>query len=79
MHAGDVIGEIALGTVMAADVVDIGKTIRPQPTLGKRIGRAARSARAMSQFQVAVAEVSATVCQATVEFLLLSSDPRSGS
>ncbi|MEO6031336.1 MAG: dihydrolipoyl dehydrogenase [Burkholderiaceae bacterium] len=40
-HAGDMIGEIALAIEMAADGVDIGKTIHPHPTLGESIGLAA--------------------------------------
>jgi dihydrolipoamide dehydrogenase len=39
--AGDMIGEISLAIEMGADVVDIGKTIHPHPTLGKSIGMAA--------------------------------------
>jgi dihydrolipoamide dehydrogenase len=35
------IGEISLAIEMGADVVDIGKTIHPHPTLGKSIGMAA--------------------------------------
>jgi dihydrolipoamide dehydrogenase len=41
MHAGDMIGEIALAIEMGADAVDIGKTIHPHPTLGESIGMAA--------------------------------------
>jgi dihydrolipoamide dehydrogenase len=40
-HAGDMIGELALAIEMAADGVDIGKTIHPHPTLGESIGMAA--------------------------------------
>jgi len=43
-HAGDMIGEIALAIEMCADVVDIGKTIHPHPTLGESIGMAAEVA-----------------------------------
>ncbi len=43
-HAGDMIGEIALASEMAADAVDIGKTIHPHPTLGESIGMAAEIA-----------------------------------
>jgi dihydrolipoamide dehydrogenase len=43
-HAGDMIGEIALAIEMGADVVDIGKTIHPHPTLGESIGMAAEVA-----------------------------------
>ena len=42
-HAGDMIGEIALAIEMGADVVDIGKTIHPHPTLGESIGLAAEA------------------------------------
>ena len=41
VHAGDMIGEIALAVEMGADAVDIGKTIHPHPTLGESIGMAA--------------------------------------
>jgi dihydrolipoamide dehydrogenase len=44
MHAGDMIGEIALAIEMGADEVDIGKTIHPHPTLGESIGMAAEIA-----------------------------------
>lgn len=44
MHAGDMIGEIALAIEMGADEVDIGKTIHPHPTLGETIGLAAEAA-----------------------------------
>ena len=43
-HAGDMIGEVALAIEMGADVVDIGKTIHPLPTLGESIGMAAEVA-----------------------------------
>jgi dihydrolipoamide dehydrogenase len=43
-HAGDLIGEIALAIEMGADVVDIGKTIHPHPTLSESIGMAAEVA-----------------------------------
>jgi dihydrolipoamide dehydrogenase len=43
-HAGDMIGEVALAIEMGADVVDIGKTIHPHPTLGESIGLAAEAA-----------------------------------
>jgi hypothetical protein len=35
IHAGDMIGEIALAIEMGADAVDIGKTIHPHPALGR--------------------------------------------
>ena len=44
MHAGDMIGEIALAIEMGADAIDIGKTIHPHPTLGESIGMAAEVA-----------------------------------
>ncbi|MDH4376470.1 MAG: dihydrolipoyl dehydrogenase [Ramlibacter sp.] len=44
MHAGDMIGEVALAIEMGADEVDIGKTIHPHPTLGESIGMAAEAA-----------------------------------
>ncbi|MCV2357570.1 dihydrolipoyl dehydrogenase [Paucibacter sp. TC2R-5] len=44
MHAGDMIGEIALAIEMGANAVDIGKTIHPHPTLGESIGMAAEVA-----------------------------------
>jgi len=44
MHAGDMIGEVALAIEMGADAVDIGKTIHPHPTLGESIGMAAEVA-----------------------------------
>jgi dihydrolipoamide dehydrogenase len=43
-HAGDMIGEVALAIEMGADAVDIGKTLRPHPTLGESIGMAAEVA-----------------------------------
>jgi len=43
-HVGDMIGEIALAMEMGADAVDIGKPIRPHPTLGESIGMAAEVA-----------------------------------
>jgi dihydrolipoamide dehydrogenase len=43
-HAGDMIGEVALAIEMGADVIDIGKTIHPHPTLGESIGMAAEVA-----------------------------------
>ncbi len=43
-HAGDMIGEVALAIEMGADMVDIGKTIPPHPTLGESIGMAAEIA-----------------------------------
>jgi len=43
-NAGDMIGEIALAIEMGADVVDIGRTIHPHPTLGESIGMAAEMA-----------------------------------
>ncbi|WBY01847.1 dihydrolipoyl dehydrogenase [Ramlibacter tataouinensis] len=43
-HAGDMIGEVALAIEMGADMVDIGKTIHPHPTLGESIGMAAEIA-----------------------------------
>ncbi len=43
MHAGDMIGEVALAIEMGADAVDIGKTIHPHPTLGESIGLAAEA------------------------------------
>ena len=41
MHAGDMIGELALAIEMGADAADIGRTIHPHPTLGETIGMAA--------------------------------------
>ena len=43
-HAGDMIGEICLGIEMGADIIDIGKTVHPHPTLGESIGMAAEVA-----------------------------------
>ena len=43
-HAGDMIGEIVLAIEMAADAIDIGKTIHAHPTLGESIGMAAEVA-----------------------------------
>jgi len=43
-HAGDLIGEVCLAIEMGADVVDIGKTIHPHPTLGESVGLAAEAA-----------------------------------
>ncbi|RZU03059.1 dihydrolipoyl dehydrogenase [Rivibacter subsaxonicus] len=43
-HAGDMIGEVALAVEMGADMVDIGKTIHPHPTLGESLGMAAEVA-----------------------------------
>ncbi|MCX7742480.1 MAG: dihydrolipoyl dehydrogenase, partial [Tepidimonas sp.] len=44
VHAGDMIGEVALAIEMGADAVDIGSTIHPHPTLGESIGLAAEAA-----------------------------------
>jgi dihydrolipoamide dehydrogenase len=44
VHAGDMIGEIALAIEMGADALDIGQTIHPHPTLGETIGLAAEAA-----------------------------------
>jgi dihydrolipoamide dehydrogenase len=44
MHAGDMIGEVALAIEMGADAIDIGMTIHPHPTLGESIGMAAEAA-----------------------------------
>jgi dihydrolipoamide dehydrogenase len=44
MHAGDLIGEVALAIEMGADAVDIGATIHPHPTLGESVGLAAEVA-----------------------------------
>ncbi|WP_333707416.1 dihydrolipoyl dehydrogenase [Tepidimonas ignava] len=44
VHAGDMIGEVALAIEMGADAVDIGRTIHPHPTLGETIGLAAEAA-----------------------------------
>src|SRR5690606_30509399 len=43
-HAGDLISEVALAIEMGADMVDIGKTIHPHPTLGESVGMAAEAA-----------------------------------
>lgn len=43
-HAGDLISEVALAIEMGADMVDIGKTIHPHPTLGETVGMAAHAA-----------------------------------
>jgi dihydrolipoamide dehydrogenase len=43
-HAGDLISEVALAIEMGADMVDIGKTIHPHPTLGESVGLAAEVA-----------------------------------
>ncbi|HEY6511978.1 MAG TPA: dihydrolipoyl dehydrogenase [Burkholderiaceae bacterium] len=43
-HAGDLISEVALAIEMGADVVDIGSTIHPHPTLGESLGMAAEVA-----------------------------------
>jgi dihydrolipoamide dehydrogenase len=43
-HAGDLIGEICLAIEMGADMVDIGRTIHPHPTLGESVGLAAEAA-----------------------------------
>jgi len=43
-HAGDLISEVALAIEMGADMVDIGRTIHPHPTLGESIGLAAEVA-----------------------------------
>jgi dihydrolipoamide dehydrogenase len=43
-NAGDLISEVALAIEMGADVVDIGKTIHPHPTLGESVGLAAEAA-----------------------------------
>jgi dihydrolipoamide dehydrogenase len=44
MNAGDLISEVALAIEMGADMVDIGRTIHPHPTLGESIGMAAEVA-----------------------------------
>jgi dihydrolipoamide dehydrogenase len=41
---GGMVGEIALAIEMGVDAIDIGKTIRPHPTLGESIGMAAEIA-----------------------------------
>jgi hypothetical protein len=38
--AGDMMGVVALAIEMAADAIDIGKTIHPHPMLGESIGMA---------------------------------------
>lgn len=43
-HAGDLIGEIALGIEMGSDVYDISHTIHPHPTFIETVGMAAASA-----------------------------------
>ncbi|MFL6663880.1 MAG: dihydrolipoyl dehydrogenase, partial [Rhizobacter sp.] len=43
-HAGDLISEVALAIEMGADMVDIGRTIHPHPTLGESLGMAAEVA-----------------------------------
>ena len=43
-NAGDLIGEVCLAIEMGADMVDIGKTIHPHPTLGESVGLAAEVA-----------------------------------
>ncbi len=43
-HAGDMIGEVSLAIEMGADMIDIGKTIHPHPTLGESLGMAAEVA-----------------------------------
>ncbi len=43
-HAGDLISEVALAIEMGADMVDIGKTIHPHPTLGESVGMSAEIA-----------------------------------
>ena len=43
-HAGDLISEVVLAIEMGADMVDIGKSIHPHPTLGESIGMAAEVA-----------------------------------
>jgi dihydrolipoamide dehydrogenase len=43
-HAGDLISEVALAIEMGADMVDIGRTIHPHPTLGESVGIAAEAA-----------------------------------
>jgi dihydrolipoamide dehydrogenase len=39
-RAGDMISEVALAIELGADAIDIGKTIRPHPTLGESISMA---------------------------------------
>lgn len=43
-NAGDLISEVCLAIEMGADMIDIGKTIHPHPTLGESIGLAAEVA-----------------------------------
>jgi len=43
-NAGDLISEVTLAIEMGADMVDIGKTIHPHPTLGESVGLAAEAA-----------------------------------
>lgn len=43
-NAGDLIGEVCLAIEMGADMIDIGKTIHPHPTLGESVGMAAEIA-----------------------------------
>lgn len=43
--AGDMIGEVALAIEMAADTIDLGKTVHAHPTLGETIGLAAEVAK----------------------------------
>ncbi|MFN3630533.1 MAG: dihydrolipoyl dehydrogenase, partial [Casimicrobiaceae bacterium] len=43
-HAGDLIGEVCLAIEMGADMIDIGKTVHPHPTLGESVGLAAEVA-----------------------------------
>ncbi len=43
-NAGDLIGEVCLAIEMGADMIDIGKTIHPHPTLGESVGLAAEAA-----------------------------------
>lgn len=43
-NAGDLISEATLAIEMGADMVDIGKTIHPHPTLGESVGMAAEVA-----------------------------------
>ncbi len=40
-NAGDLIGEICLAIEMGADIVDVGRTIHPHPTLCESVGLAA--------------------------------------
>ncbi len=43
-NAGDLIGEVCLAIEMGADMIDIGRTIHPHPTLGESVGLAAEAA-----------------------------------